>query len=102
MNGGSRSGRNCGGHGGRGSNGVGVLGVVAPVPVAVLEVQPEVLDRLAAELRGHTGSDGGSQVGVLAQQLAELFQPAVAPPPSPAPGRPSPRRSDGVKRSAGT
>ena len=35
-----------GGHGGRRGNSGGVLGVVAPVPEPVLEVQPEVLDGL--------------------------------------------------------
>ena len=71
------AGRNGGGHGGSRGNGGGVLGVVAPVPEAVLEVQPEVLDRFAVQLRLHPGRDGGGEVGVLAQQRAEPVQPAV-------------------------
>ena len=85
--------RDGGGDGGRGSDGVGVLGVVTPVPVAVLEVQPEVLDRLAAELRGHAGGDGGGQVRGPGRAVLRAVPARRGRRRQPAPGRPSRRRS---------
>ena len=71
------AGRDCGGHGGSRSNSGGVLGVVAPVPEPVLEVQAQVLDRFAFQLRLDPGGHGLGEFGVLAQQVAQAGEPAV-------------------------
>ena len=62
MNGGSVPCGQSGGHLARGGGGVAVLLRVRTVAVAVLEVDAEVLDRLAAELLGDAGVDRGGQV----------------------------------------
>lgn len=55
------------GEGGRGSVDVGVLLVVGASPVAVLQVDPQVLDRFAVELGGDEAEDvGGSGIAILA------------------------------------
>ena len=57
---GPRAGQRRGQGPGRGQ-GVGVLPLVRPGPVAVLEVQAEVLDRLPLQLGQHAGEDLGDQ-----------------------------------------
>ena len=90
-----------GGHSvGRG-NGGGVLCLVAAVPEAVLEVEAQVLDRFAFELRLDPRRDGGGEFGVLAQQRAELSSPPWAAAVASA-WAPQSAANDGVKRSAGT
>ncbi len=55
---------------------VGVLGVVGPQTVAVLEVHPQVLDRLAAQLRHHLVVHRLGQVRRQAEHLGERPGPA--------------------------
>ena len=92
-----------GGHGGCGGDGVGVLGVVAPVPVAVLEVQPEVLDRLACRASpGTRGATAAASSGSWPSSAHELFEPAVGVGGGQRLGAPVRGEAPGVKRSAGT
>jgi hypothetical protein len=71
------SGRNCCGNSVGGSNGVGVFCLIAAVPVAVFEVQTEVFDGFGGQLGCNACGNSGREVGLLAQQLTELFEATV-------------------------
>jgi hypothetical protein len=74
---GRAAGGDCGGHRGSRGDSSGVLGVVAPVPVSVLKIEPEVLDRFGFQLGLDPRGQGLSEAGFLAQQAAQAGQAPV-------------------------
>ncbi len=54
---------------------MGVLGIVGPAPVAVLEVDPQVLDRLGGQLGQHERADLSGHVGGQSHRGGELARP---------------------------
>ena len=72
VNGGAGPGGDLGRQAHGGAPGVRVLGVVAPVAVAVLEVEPQVLDGLRDQLGQHLGPHVRGQAGRQAHGRAEL------------------------------
>ena len=74
--------RGTGADGGRdplgGADGIGVLDRVAADAVAVLEVDPQVLDRLALELLAHARRDGCGDALVEAHRDGQRLEPPAS------------------------